>query len=96
MRKWAPPSLQMGRPGQAAAGGMAGTIAAMVERLGERDFSAHLLNTLHPLLPAASWSAYQVGSAGSGLSTYFSGYLRYTSRCCRAKSRVMLVGTWLV
>lgn len=62
MRKWAPASWQ-GGPSGVTAGGMTGAIAGMVERLGERDFSAHLLHTLHPLVPAASWSAYQVGAA---------------------------------
>lgn len=65
MRKWAPASWQAGQTGTGS-GDMAGAIAAMVERLGERDFSAHLLSALHPLLPTASWSAYQVGAAGSG------------------------------
>lgn len=64
MRKWAPASWRGGPAGsaEAAAHGMAGAIAAMVSRLGERDFGPHLLSTLHPLLPAASWSVYQVGA----------------------------------
>lgn len=61
MRKWAPPAWRGGSAGDGLA-----AIGAMVEHLGARDFSARLLDLLHPLLPAASWSAYRVGGVGAG------------------------------
>lgn len=61
MRKWAPTA---GRGGSAGDGMAA--IGALVEHLGAPDFSARLLHTLHPLLPAASWAAYRVDGPGTG------------------------------
>lgn len=57
MRKWAPAAWQ---PGISPAG-MVAAVGAMVEHLGEDDFAARLLQQLHPTVPAASWSVYQVG-----------------------------------
>lgn len=62
MRKWSPAAWQ----GGSAGGDMAAAIGAMVEHLGAPDFSARLLDVLHPLLPAASWSVYRIGSAVDG------------------------------
>ncbi|WP_235579342.1 helix-turn-helix transcriptional regulator [Pseudorhodoferax sp. Leaf274] len=79
MRKWAPDSWQPGTP----AAGVATAVGAMVERLGEDDFGARLLQQLHPTLPAASWSVYQVGP-GCAPRLYLSASLGIpdTTRAC--------------
>ncbi len=69
MRKWAPTAWQagsspagFGAPVGVSVGASVGvSVGAMVECLGTDDFGARLLQQLHPLLPAASWSVYQVG-----------------------------------
>jgi DNA-binding CsgD family transcriptional regulator len=55
MRKWAPTQWD-GRP---ALAGQA--LAGMICQLGQDGFEEVLLEQLHPVLPAASWSVYQVG-----------------------------------
>lgn len=79
MRKWAPTAWQ---PGNAPAG-VGAAVGAMVDHLGEDDFSARLLQQLHPTLPAASWSVYQVG-AGCAPRLYLSASLGIpdTTRDC--------------
>ena len=57
MRKWTPATW----PHAAAPAGAA--VAPMIDWLGDDGFEAHLLQQLHPVLPAASWSVYQVGPA---------------------------------
>ncbi|WP_298929544.1 helix-turn-helix transcriptional regulator [uncultured Ramlibacter sp.] len=56
MRKWNAASgpCAAAMPGQALAG--------MIEQLGQPQFQDALLEQLHPLVPAASWSVYQVGA----------------------------------
>ena len=55
MRKWnAAGGRAAALPGQALAG--------MIEQLGQPQFEDALLEQLHPLVPAASWSVYQVGA----------------------------------
>jgi len=66
MRKWTPASWQPGPgPGDAAAtpGAAMAAMGAMVEHLGHESFEDQLLAQLHPVLPAASWSVYQIGPA---------------------------------
>lgn len=38
------------------------TTVALIESVGTRGFAGAVLNTLQPLIPAASWNAYQVGA----------------------------------
>lgn len=79
MRKWAPAAWQPGSP----PAGIGPAVGAMVELLGEDDFGARLLERLHPTLPAASWSVYQVGP-GCAPRLYLSGSLGIpdTTRAC--------------
>ncbi len=55
MRKWSPGHVDAGR----ALAGVA--LAGIIDRLGRPGFEEDLLEQLHPVLPAASWSVYQVG-----------------------------------
>jgi DNA-binding CsgD family transcriptional regulator len=65
MRKWTPATWRPGTlPGDAATAAGA-AMGAMVEHLGDDDFEDHLLQVLHPVLPTASWSVYQVGPASA-------------------------------
>lgn len=79
MRKWAPAAWQSG----GTPAGIGPAVGAMVELLGEDDFGAQLLRRLHPLLPAASWSVYQVG-AGCAPQLHLSASLGIpdTTRAC--------------
>lgn len=54
MRKWAPAALRHD-------GAAAEAVGRMIASLGEDGFEAQLLEQLQPVLPAASWSVYQVG-----------------------------------
>jgi DNA-binding CsgD family transcriptional regulator len=83
MRKWAPKAWQPGTPPVGTGARIGASVGAMVERLGEDDFGAQLLQQLHPLLPAASWSVYQVGP-GCAPQLYLSASLGIpdTTRAC--------------
>jgi DNA-binding CsgD family transcriptional regulator len=60
MRHWLPPSACADAPaGTASTAGLA--VEDLVERLGDVDFAARMLDALAPLLPAASWSMYRTG-----------------------------------
>ncbi|MDB5730174.1 MAG: LuxR family transcriptional regulator [Variovorax sp.] len=58
MRQWAPAS---GPDGPAAWARAGEALGGMVRRLGERGFETGVLEALHPLVPAASWSVYRTG-----------------------------------
>lgn len=61
MRKWTPATWRQPEgPGGSAASAL---LAGMIDGLGEDGFATRLLRQLQPTLPAASWSAYQVGPA---------------------------------
>ncbi len=56
MRQWAsPPDVGAGHRNTGHA------LAGMIQRLGEGGFEAGVLEALHPLVPAASWSVYRTG-----------------------------------
>ncbi|WP_227494377.1 helix-turn-helix transcriptional regulator [Ramlibacter pallidus] len=55
MRKWTASA-----PGLPAAPGQA--LACMIDELGQPGFASVLLGQVHPLVPAASFSVYQIGS----------------------------------
>ena len=61
MRKWTPAAWR--HDGPPAAPVPAEAMAQMIDALGEDGFESRLLQQLHPVLPAASWSVYQVGPA---------------------------------
>ncbi len=46
---------------RAASGNAAAAIGGMVHALAQDDFQARVLQELHPVLPAASWSVYRTG-----------------------------------
>ncbi|MBC5782089.1 LuxR family transcriptional regulator [Ramlibacter sp. USB13] len=54
MRKWTTAPATSGAPGQA--------LAPMIDALGQPGFPGALLAHVHPLVPAASFSVYQIGS----------------------------------
>ena len=56
MRKWAPTAWR-----HEAAAVPAEAMGRMIASLGEDGFESRLLEQLQPVLPAASWSVYQVG-----------------------------------
>jgi DNA-binding CsgD family transcriptional regulator len=47
---------------RAASGGTSSAIGGMVRALAQDDFQARVLEELHPVLPAASWSVYRTGA----------------------------------
>lgn len=59
MRQWLAPSAAAGiRPDHESPGH---ALAGMIRRLGEDGFETGVLEALHPLVPAASWSVYRTG-----------------------------------
>ena len=67
MRQWSSPR-QSGNEGRAIGAvsapfaGPAEVLGGMIARLGEPGFDTGVLECLHPLMPAASWSVYRTGA----------------------------------